>query len=330
MSDENDKARRIIRRDVKATKAQQDQFKLANPLGEAAKQLFGPSDELRKTLNRISVPDTGIAKSIQALTGPHQEWLRMADQWKAMSTRISPVVDLNVGRGWMEAIKAFSTPFANLAAALKPLFDEFDRHEAVCQSLERVGWLPHYTTPFDELDGLADNEVEEVLHRHYVEGWANIRAAILAQLETYKLDFVAKAAFVEALDGYEAGRYRSTVALLFIEIERLVRTQLHGGALDGISSVKSLQKLAGQMSLHTIEPGGAAGLRLYKKLIKHLYGQVKTPEALAICDADPVPNRHAAVHGLIVYDTRQNCLNALFMADYIFQVMSIGRTAEAS
>ncbi len=37
---------------------------------------------------------------------------------------------------------------------------------------------------------------------------------------------------------------------------------------------------------------------------------------------DPVPNRHAAVHGLVSYSSMQNSLNTIFMADYIFQVIS--------
>jgi hypothetical protein len=43
---------------------------------------------------------------------------------------------------------------------------------------------------------------------------------------------------------------------------------------------------------------------------------VKTPERLAEVAADPVPNRHAALHGLVVYSTRQASMNALIMAEY--------------
>ncbi|MCY4138623.1 MAG: hypothetical protein OXF56_10200 [Rhodobacteraceae bacterium] len=36
-----------------------------------------------------------------------------------------------------------------------------------------------------------------------------------------------------------------------------------------------------------------------------------------------MPNRHAAVHGLVVYSSMQNSLNAIFMADYIFQPIGV-------
>jgi len=42
---------------------------------------------------------------------------------------------------------------------------------------------------------------------------------------------------------------------------------------------------------------------------------------LARMEADPVPNRHAALHGIIVYRSFKNSLNAIFMTDYIFQVV---------
>ena len=38
-------------------------------------------------------------------------------------------------------------------------------------------------------------------------------------------------------------------------------------------------------------------------------------------EQDPVPNRHAAMHGYVVYSSQQNSLNAIFMADYILGVV---------
>jgi hypothetical protein len=35
-----------------------------------------------------------------------------------------------------------------------------------------------------------------------------------------------------------------------------------------------------------------------------------------------VPNRHAAIHGLIVYNSFWHSLNAIFIADYAFQIIA--------
>ena len=37
---------------------------------------------------------------------------------------------------------------------------------------------------------------------------------------------------------------------------------------------------------------------------------------------NPIPTRHAVAHGLVPYSSRQNSLNALFIADYVFAVVS--------
>ena len=106
------------------------------------------------------------------------------------------------------------------------------------------------------------------------------------------------------------------------EIERVSRIELHGDNLrEKITSQPHLRELAGQLSLNAVEPRGYYGLVLFKKLTDHLYNRIATEEDRNRCNQDPVPNRHAAVHGLVVYSSNQNSLNTIFMADYIFQII---------
>ena len=51
-----------------------------------------------------------------------------------------------------------------------------------------------------------------------------------------------------------------------------------------------------------------------------MYGRKDTRRRFA---EEPVPNRHAAVHGLAVYSSMQSSLNAIFMADFIFQAIGV-------
>jgi hypothetical protein len=42
---------------------------------------------------------------------------------------------------------------------------------------------------------------------------------------------------------------------------------------------------------------------------------------LAAVADDPVPNRHAALHGLLPYAAQKHSMNMLIVADFLFQVI---------
>lgn len=257
------------------------------------------------------------------------ELLRIQRQWKEMSIQLSPVfAELNRSATmFAQTFAPALESFRKSAELFKPIFEEFYRREAEARRIEGAGLLPHWTTPFEELEDpeLADEEVAHILKRHYVEGWPAVRAAFAERVAEYDIDDDAKAAFIEALDSHGAGHFRSTVAFLFNEIERVVRHELYGGTPGGIASLPKLHDLAGDMYPTDIKPNGAAGMRLFRRLVDHLYVQVKTDEDVARMKADPVPNRHAATHGLVIYNSRQNSLNTIIMTDYVFQVITLAK-----
>ena len=45
-------------------------------------------------------------------------------------------------------------------------------------------------------------------------------------------------------------------------------------------------------------------------------------------EQDPVPNRHAAMHGFVSYSSPQNSLNTIFVADYMFRLIGSFRNAQ--
>ncbi len=189
--------------------------------------------------------------------------------------------------------------------------------------LDEAGWLPHYTTPFDDLQSFETaEEVAGFLEAHYRERWSDVRASLEAHLGLYAVDDTAKGAFRKALDLHQDGHYGAAVLYVFPAIERLARQELHNGQLSGFASQPRLRELAGELYADQIEPGGFRGMALYQCLDDHLYSQLKTAEALEAARLDPIPNRHAAIHGLIDYDTHQSSVNALIMADYVLQVFT--------
>ncbi|MDE0103554.1 MAG: hypothetical protein OXN89_14355 [Bryobacterales bacterium] len=192
------------------------------------------------------------------------------------------------------------------------------------QVLDDAGWLPHYSTPFDRVDE-CDGDVEalrELLWQHYQERWPEVRKGIESRLMRYEVDDEAKATFFEALAAHQAGLYRSVCRVLMLEIERVSRKELHGDAIGNFTRQKLLCDLAAQLPISSVEPGGFYGLVLFKRLSEHLYQGVRDDEARQRFARDPIPNRHAAVHGLVVYSSKQNSLNVMFMADFVFQVIA--------
>lgn len=194
------------------------------------------------------------------------------------------------------------------------------------QRLEVAGFLPHYTTPFELLEDLDDpDEIAARLNAHYIDNWSEVRATFDSHIELYAIDDEAKWVFQEALTVHETGAYRAVSRLLFAEIERLTRAELHHGALQGFTSQPRLKEIASHLCPAELNPSGLRALELFQRLDDHLYAKVNTPEALERARRDPVPNRHAALHGLVAYDSRINSLNALIMTDFVFQVLSAHR-----
>ena len=220
-----------------------------------------------------------------------------------------------------------------LQKAMRPFVADAERlaiHVRKAQVLDEAGWLPHYTTPLDRVEEcVGDQEaVRMLLCQYYRERWPEVRREIEARLIGYRVDDEAKATFGEALTAHEAAQYRSVCRLLMPEIERVARKELHGDRAEQITSQKVLRELAAKLPVSAVKPRGFIGLNLFRRLSNHLYEHVSDEETRQRLAHDPVPNRHAAVHGLVVYSSMQNSLNALFMTDYIFQLISLLKDSE--
>ena len=186
--------------------------------------------------------------------------------------------------------------------SMVPHLETMTRVANNCHKLEAAGFLPHHTTPLDILDHIRDSgTLSEYLEKYYRDEWTSIRDAILIRLEGYDVDDEAKSTFREALHAHEVGLYRCVCRVLFPEIERVARIEIHDGKLENIASQHDLQRLAGYLDTFQTEPRGMYTLELYGNLTDHLYTVIKTPEAVAKAEADCVPNRHAVVHGIITY-----------------------------
>ena len=248
-----------------------------------------------------------------------------------MSQHIEPLII-----GWQRLME-ITAPIVPIVLEVSR---EFVKWNVSCEVLGRAGWLPHYTTPFDYIAEYGEDiqTVRSRLLDYYKSNWQDVRSEIESRLADCKIDAEAKAAFREALDAHEAGLYRCVCRVLFPEIERVLRTELFNGRVGKITYKNLIKKLASDdKSIGDFITAGLYDLTIFghltkalrrtdtsesDKLIYGLFETVASEKDRERLEQDPVPNRHAAIHGLVVYSSPQNSLNAIFMTDYIFRIVT--------
>jgi len=197
---------------------------------------------------------------------------------------------------------------------------EFMARQALNERVEQSGWLPHPLLPFDAFDLQTPVlEIDQIIRSRLSENIEAVEMFFRESASQYGIDDIVPIVMSEALECHRRGNYRAVVRMLFPEIERSVRYVY--GLGPGEKGVASIREARNQLK---ILPLGLVSnhrgmFSLYQKLDRHLYMRVETPEALAVAEADPVPNRHAALHGLVDYSSMQNSMNMIIMADFIFR-----------
>jgi hypothetical protein len=280
--------------------------------------------------------DMNDTKTLEySVTELHEHFSKVAkhftEGWAAMMKAVQPALDLH------STVNSMLARLDSDTAILRRFFEEsrtgFDRlrlgpaQELArvlrrTKSLDEAGWLAHYTMPWAYAEECNGGTLKERLSDFYQRNWKHVRSRIASRIPHYIVDAEAKATFREALDAHEAGLYRCVCRVLLPAVERVARIELHGNSLQRITDQRKLRELAGNLTLREIEPQGFYGTYLFRRLIKHLYEHVEDEADRKRFAQDPVPNRHAALHGLVIYSSMQNSLNTIFMADYVFQVIS--------
>lgn len=245
---------------------------------------------------------------------------RMAAQHEAVQRALRGMLG---DMAWAERLQLQSQALANLVPpaleALQPMLEFFAEIERGTAAFEATGLLPHPTMPQDLVDQGAEASRDEIL-AVYVENWDDIAREFRSRVAAYQIDDEAQAAFAEALACHRAGFHRGTVRMLFPEIERVYRSAFEIRAGAGAASLKDLREIVDEQPAD-VPLGFHRTLELWRTLEEHLYTKVDNDADLARCQADTVPNRHAALHGLVVYAGPEHSLNMLIMADFIFYLI---------
>ena len=210
--------------------------------------------------------------------------------------------------------------------------------------LNAAGWLPHYTTPISLVEDCSGDAcaVRRKLNEYYEQNWSSVRRTIESQIADYNVDEEAKETFREALDAHGYGLHRSVCRVLFPEIDRVLRTELFGRTTGREGYKEIVEILVTDKTLEEFLPGGwfdfdyfghltaAIRERSDDGLDERIFGLFRRVDEgdLQRIGQDPVPNRHAAMHGYVSYSSPQNSLNAIFVVDYMFRLIGSFRNAQ--
>ena len=308
-----------------------------------------PYDDLIATVSRTTAAYTRpyddliatVSRTMAAYTRPYDdliatvsrtslhEALRRRTVSRTMAAYTRPYDDLiaTVSR----TMAAYTRPYASQIAMQRRLADltnPYIEARRRGQLLERHEWFPHHTMPEFLFGGhIDDADFNALVLAYYRENWAEVRQMIEQNLSDCPVDGETKAAFHEALDSHESGRYLSVCRNLIPEMERVVRIHLYGNKVGSFSVEKQMNIYFGNLPVSVL-PDRSLGWIGFKYLQSHLYAHIKDEADRERYVNHQIPNRHAAIHGLVTYDNVHNSLNSIFVADYVLQLITVWKAFE--
>ena len=183
-------------------------------------------------------------------------------------------------------------------------------------------WFPHSTFPKHLLNRSGhDDYSDEIILAYYRENWATVCQVIEEELSECSVDRDVKEALRQALVAHGSGLYQLVPPSLFTAIERAVRVSLYNDDVGNIPLKNRLVDLVGNLPISDLSDGVLAFVG-FSQLSHHLYENIHTDDARERFWDAPIPNRHATIHGLVIYSSEKSSLNAIFVAMYVFQVLT--------
>jgi hypothetical protein len=287
------------------------------------------NDRLWARANKAQGAADTLEQSIQSIEPSD----RVSKEYEKVSRVVHDLLERH-----SESIKSFLVGFEQLARNLhvvatrvadalpsEEALGRFEKINAQRDKLDVIGFLPHQSMRLIiEDDGLSEDALSQAIENHFSEHWLEVAEIFQRDIDGFDVDDEAKATFREALAAHGNGHYRSVCRLLFPEFERIIRYELHGGQLSGLTSLRSFRKFVEELGLsEALELGGFSVFSLMETLIDRLYSEAKDPAQIELLRSDPIPNRHACLHGIISYNTAKNSINMLVMADFVYRVVGL-------
>ena len=212
---------------------------------------------------------------------------------------------------------------AELTSLLSRKFSETLAPFREKDQFEEAEWFPHSTFPRHLLNWNGHEAYsDEIVLTYYRENWTTVSQVIEKELSECHVDMDVKEAVRQALIAHENGLYQLVPPSLFTAIERAVRVCLYDDKVGHISVRDRLVNLAGKLPI-SILPDGLLGFVGFTQLSHHLYENIHTDNVRERFLGASIPNRHAAIHGLVIYSTEKHSLNTIFVAMYVFRILTV-------
>ena len=201
---------------------------------------------------------------------------------------------------------------------------------AVEEACERSGYLPHKAVPFPEFyqqsktnsDPLRTDfdaflsSVSIFYEQHQEDILQSIEASTSALTD---IDPERKNVLRETIEAHRKGLFRLTTRALLPEIERTILEDWMGkdkGKVEQLTE-KQIRQLVNTKTLDEMISSKVYDLQLFGRLINTLY---KNGSKINDFKNTNAPNRHAALHGWLPYNTKEHSLNSIIFTDYIYRL----------
>ena len=218
------------------------------------------------------------------------------------------------------------TPVLGIELGLQSILERFLRsisdivHPKALMAA-KLEWVVHRTLPRTVLEDAAEENLDEAIMTHYKEKWPEVRKEIELATSRYLVDQDSKEAMNQALSAHEHGLYRLVPRAMMTEIERTARVQLHEKLVGSRFDSKKILDEVDALPLSCFNDLTSATIQ-YEIFEKHLYEQINNENDLSPFKENAIPNRHATVHGLVPYASEKSSLNSIFLADFVFLMIT--------
>ena len=210
----------------------------------------------------------------------------------------------------------FESPFTGLLRSLPPLVNPKAR------VAEELGWVVHRTLPTTVLEDASEDNLDEAIMTYYKERWAEVRREIELATSVYLIDEDSKDTMSQILSAHEYGLYRLVPVAIMVEIERAARVHLYGELVGRHLDIKGkIVDEIGELPISAFQDI-TSGIIQHETLENHLYEHIDDDGDRSQFAENPIPNRHAAIHGLVPYSTEKSSLNSIFLADFVLQMIT--------
>ena len=188
------------------------------------------------------------------------------------------------------------------------------------QTAREMGWIIHHTLPVGLLDDTDEEFLDDAIMTYYQAQWEDVRKGIEENTAGYLIGEESKELVNQALEAHYRQLYRLVPRSLLPEIEAVIRKDLSGKSIGRVDIGMEIEKLA-EVPAPYLQSLSSALIE-FEALQEHLYVNIYDDAKRAQFADSEVPNRHAAIHGIIAYASEKSSLNCIFLTDFVLQMIT--------